>query len=43
MSILDKRFRDYICLNMYDRIESMRMLVELMIIRWAKSLERRIR
>jgi hypothetical protein len=43
MSILDERFRDCICLNMYDRIESMQMLGELIMIRWAKSLERRIR
>jgi hypothetical protein len=43
MSILDERFRDCVCLNMYDRIDSMRMLAELTMIKWAKSLERRIR
>jgi len=43
MSILDERFRDCICLNMYDRIDSMQMLGELVMIKRAKSLERRIR
>jgi len=43
MSILDERFRDYICLNIYDRIDSMQMLGELIMIKRAKSLERRIR
>jgi hypothetical protein len=43
MSILDERFRDYICLNMCDRIESMQMLGELVMRKRAKSLERRIR
>jgi len=43
MSILDERFRNCICLNMYDRIESMQMLGELIMIKRAKSLERRIR
>ena len=43
MSILDERFRDCICLNIYDRIESMQMLEELIMIKGAKSLERRIR
>jgi len=43
MSILDERFRDCICLNIYDRIDSMRMLGELIMITRAKSLERRIR
>ena len=43
MGILDERFRDCICSNMYDRIESMQMLGELIMIRRAKSLERRIR
>jgi hypothetical protein len=42
MSILDERFRDCICLNIYDRIDSMQML-ELIMIKRAKSLERRIR
>jgi hypothetical protein len=42
MSILDERFRDCICLNIYDRIDSMQMLESIMIKR-AKSLERRIR
>jgi hypothetical protein len=42
MGILDERFRDFICLNIYDRIESMQMLQSIMIKR-AKSLERRIR
>lgn len=43
MSILDERFRDCICLNIYDRIDSMQMLGELIMIKRAKSLERRIR
>jgi hypothetical protein len=43
MGILDKRFRDCICLNIYDRIDSMPMLGELLMIKRAKSLERRIR
>jgi hypothetical protein len=43
MGILDKRFRNCICLNIYDRIESMQMLGELVTIKRAKSLERRIR
>jgi hypothetical protein len=43
MSILDERFRDCICLNIYDRIESMQMLGELVMMKRAKSLERRIR
>jgi len=43
MGILDERFRNCICLNMYDRIESMRVLGELVMIKRAKSLERRIR
>jgi hypothetical protein len=43
MSILDERFRDCICLNIYDRIESMQMLGELITMKRAKSLERRIR
>jgi hypothetical protein len=43
MSILDERFRDCICLNIYDRIDSMQMLGELIMIKGAKSLERRIR
>ena len=43
MSILDERFRNCICLNIYDRIDSMQMLGELIMIRRAKSLERRIR
>jgi hypothetical protein len=42
MSISDERFRDFICLNIYDRIDSMQML-ELIMIKRAKSLERRIR
>jgi hypothetical protein len=42
MRILDERFRDFICLNIYDRIDSMQML-ELIMIKRAKSLERRIR
>jgi hypothetical protein len=32
-----------ICLNIYNRIESMQMLGELVMIKRAKSLERRIR
>ena len=43
MSILDEHFRDCICLRIGDRIESMQMLGELIMIRRAKSLERRIR
>jgi hypothetical protein len=43
MGILDERFRKCICLNIYDRIDSMQMLGELIMIRRAKSLERRIR
>ena len=43
MSILDERFRNCICLNIYDRIESMQMLGELVMMKRAKSLERRIR
>ena len=43
MSILDERFRDCVCLNIYDRIESMQMLGELIMTNRAKSLERRIR
>jgi hypothetical protein len=43
MGILDERFRDCICLNIYDRMESMRVLGELIMINRAKSLERRIR
>jgi hypothetical protein len=42
MSISDERFRDCVCLNIYDRIDSMQML-ELIMIKRAKSLERRIR
>ena len=42
MSISDERFRDCICLNIYDRIDSMQMLESIMIKR-TKSLERRIR
>jgi hypothetical protein len=43
MSILDERFRDCIYLNIYDRIDSMQMLGELIMIKGVKSLERRIR
>lgn len=43
MGISDERFRDCIGLNIYDRIDSMKMLGELVIIKRAKSLERRIR
>jgi len=43
MSILDERFRNCICLSVYNRIESMQMLGELVMIERAKSLERRIR
>ena len=43
MSILDERFRNCICLNIYDRIDSMQMLGELIMTNRAKSLERRIR
>jgi hypothetical protein len=43
MRIPDKCFRNCICLNIYDRIDSMRMLGELIMIKRTKSLERRIR
>jgi hypothetical protein len=43
MRISDERFRDCICPNIYDRIDSMQMLGELVMIKRAKSLERRIR
>jgi hypothetical protein len=43
MGIFDKRFREYSCLNIYDRMDSMQMLGELIMIKRAKSLERRIR
>lgn len=43
MGILDERFRGCICLNIYDRIDSMRVLGELIMTNRAKSLERRIR
>lgn len=43
MRISDERFRNCVCLNIYDRIDSMRMLGELTIMNRAKSLERRIR
>jgi hypothetical protein len=42
MSILDERFRNCVCLNIYDRICSMHMLGVLMMIKMAKGLERRI-
>jgi hypothetical protein len=43
MGILDERFRDCICLNIYDRIDGMRVLGESTMANRAKSLERRIR
>ena len=43
MGIQDERFRNCICLNIYDRIDSMQMLGELIMTNRAKSLERRIR
>jgi hypothetical protein len=43
MGILDERFRDCTCLNIYDRIDSMRVLGESIMANRAKSLERRIR
>jgi len=43
MRISDERFRDCICLSIYGRIDSMQMLGELIMIKGAKSLERRIR
>ena len=43
MGILDERFRDCICPNIYDRIDSMQVLGEIVMIKRAKSLERRIR
>jgi hypothetical protein len=43
MRILDERFRNCICLNIYDRIDNMQMLGEVIMIKGANSLERRIR
>jgi hypothetical protein len=43
MGILDERSRKCICLNIYDRINSMQMLGELIMMKRAKTLERRIR
>ena len=43
MRIPDKRFRNCVCLNIQKRIDCMQMLGELIIIKRAKSLERRIR
>jgi hypothetical protein len=43
MGILDEHFRDCICLSIYNRIDSMQMLGELIMRKRAKSLERRIR
>jgi hypothetical protein len=43
MRISDERFRNCVCLNICKRIDSMRMLGELIMINRAKSLERRIR
>ena len=43
MRISDERFRNCVCLNIYNRIDSMRMLGELIMIKRTKSLERRIR
>jgi hypothetical protein len=43
MGILDKHFRDCICLRIGDRIDSMQMLEEIVMRKRAKSLERRIR
>jgi hypothetical protein len=43
MGISDERFRNCVCLNIYDRIDSMLMLGELIMINGANSLERRIR
>ena len=42
MSILDERFRNSICLNIYERIYSMQMLGDSIMIKMAKGLERRI-
>ena len=42
MGILDERFRNCICLNIYDRIDSMQMLGKLIVINMAEGLERRI-
>lgn len=42
MRIPDERFRNCVCLNIYDRIDSMLMIGELIVIR-ANSLERRNR
>ena len=45
MRISDERFRNCVCLNIYNynRIDCMRMLGELIMIKRTKSLERRIR
>jgi hypothetical protein len=43
MRISDERFRNCVCLNICNGIDSMRMLGELTIINRVKSLERRIR
>jgi hypothetical protein len=42
MSILDERFRKCVCLDIYDRIDSMQMLGVLIMTKMAKGLERRI-
>ena len=38
MGIPDERFRNCVCLNIYNRIDSMQILGELIIINGAKSL-----
>jgi hypothetical protein len=43
MRISDERFRNCVCPKMYNMIDSMRMLGELIMIKRTKSLERRIR
>jgi len=43
MRISDERFRNCVCLKVYNMIDSMRMLGELIMIKRTKSLERRIR
>jgi hypothetical protein len=41
MRLSGECFRNYVCLNIYDRIDCMRMLGELIMIKRTKSLERR--
>ena len=43
MRIPDERFRNCVCPNIWNRIDCMRKLGELIMIKRVKSLERRIR